>query len=198
MERNGSNQSEEANDASLLAEAINGDRNAFGLLFKRHYSSCLRTAQGILGCEAEAADVTQTAWIKAWQSIGEFQPQATFSTWVHRIAINAALDELRRRKRWRNRFSRLFDRDSADAHDSITDDQPSPSAQLLASESHQQVRTAIQRLPENLRVVIVLRELESLSYREIADSLGIAEGTVMSRLYKARQTLANMLKEELQ
>jgi RNA polymerase sigma-70 factor (ECF subfamily) len=169
--------------------ACAGDREAFGHLFEAHYGRVHRTVWGMMGDEAEAHDVAQAAWIKAWQRRERFNFQSSFATWVHRIAINAALDALRRRKRLSYRLKRLLSHreDPSDPVEQIPDTRATPAQSLAQRETGKLLEAAIARLPEDQRTALVLREYEGFSYAEIAEIMHCKEGTVMSRLHLARQ-----------
>ena len=181
----------------LARAACAGDRDAFGELFEMLYPRVLRTVWGMLAEEAEAHDVTQEAWIKAWERRGQFNFGSSFSTWIHRIAINSALDALRRRKRLRNKFTALFK--SAEVHpapESVSGE-VNPDRALSNKELGRLIETAVADLPEEQRTVLVLREYEGYSYGEIANLVGCKPGTVMSRLHLARTKLQARLKRDL-
>jgi RNA polymerase sigma-70 factor (ECF subfamily) len=152
----------------------------------------------MLGDEAEAHDVAQTAWIKAWEYRSRFNFQSLYTTWVHRIAVNCALDALRKRKRLHRRFVRLL-RPGAG---SDAPPQPEPVEQSLPSdhlereELARSIEAAVARLPDEQRTVLVLREFEGYSYAEIAKLLNIKPGTVMSRLFNARKKLQLILEKD--
>lgn len=178
-----------------IEKAQAGDSGAFGALFKMHYAQVFRTVYAMMGNKADAEDVAQLAWLKAWQKIGRFNFQSSFSTWLHRIAVNTALDELRRRKRSWVRFKSFFGGPDAESEASLPEPATgeSPARDLLKKENAQAVHEAIARLPEKQRAVLVLREFEGYTYQQIADTLGCKPGTVMSRLHLARNKLHSLL-----
>ena len=183
---------------TLVRAACDGNPEAFGKLFRGLYGRVHRTVWGMLGDEAEAHDVTQEAWIKAWENKGKYNFQSLYSTWVHRIAINCALDALRRRKRWYKligRRTKVVARDPVDQGPASNDRQPL--TELQNKELGSSIEAAVASLPDDQRTVLVLREYEGYSYAEIAKSLGIQPGTVMSRLHLARKKLQSRLSKEL-
>ena len=187
-----------AGPGEWVVEACAGDEVAFGKLFKTHYSRIQRTVWGILGNEAEAHDVSQAAWIKAWQQRERFNFQSEFSTWVHRIAINGALDALRQQKRLRNRIKRLLAPSvSGPEIDRVHEATGSPDRELLDRERGRRIEKAVAALPPDQRTVLVLREYEGYSYEEIAKVVGCKPGTVMSRLHLARKKLKARLAGDL-
>jgi RNA polymerase sigma-70 factor (ECF subfamily) len=191
-------QLEAARQLDLARAACAGDRDAFGKLFKLLYGRVHRTVWGILSDESEAHDVCQNAWIKAWNQRARYNFESAFSTWIHRIAVNCALDALRRRKRLGRRFLQLF---AGTAESTSLDTAPSternPTEQLRNKELGKAIEQAVADLPEEQRTVLVLREYEGYSYEEIARLVNCKSGTVMSRLHLARQKLQARLKKEL-
>jgi RNA polymerase sigma-70 factor (ECF subfamily) len=135
--------------------------------------------------EAQVAeDAAQEAFIRAWLKLSAFKPQASFRSWLYRIALNAALDILRRKT------EANLDEEKTSF---LADTTPGPEAALLAKEQAGRVQSAVQALPEAARAVVVLREYGGLSYQEISDVLEIPMGTVMSRLNYARDKLRKTL-----
>ncbi len=135
-----------------------------------------------------AEDAAQETFIRAWLDLGSFRPQALLRNWLYRIAINAAIDMLRKEKR-------ILPGDMEDFH--LKDPQPGPETLFLREERTALVQKAILSLPDASRAVLVLREYEGLSYHEIADALDIPVGTVMSRLNYARSLLKDRLEGQL-
>jgi len=189
---------------ALVRAACAGDRQAFGQLFRQLYPRVRRTVWGMMGSETEADEVAQETFIKAWDKRDRFNFQSQYSTWVHRIAVNSALDALRRRRRQRGRFLSLFtgndphhDSQRTESPQSQTSPLSHPDARAQSRELGCLIETAVNGLPEDQRTVLVLREYEDYSYGEIAETLGIKPGTVMSRLHAARQKLQTILSQEL-
>ena len=170
-------------EAGLITRAQRGDREAFGELVCLHRAGVINLVYRMCGDPALAEDAAQVAFIQAWRHLSGFQIRTTFRSWLYRIAINAALDMLRREKLSEN-----------------IDDLPlaSPAVKVEAQVEEQdrirRVRQAVLTLPEASRAVLVLREYEGLSYQEIAEALEIPTGTVMSRLSYARKLLAEKLR----
>lgn len=184
-------------EEDLARAACAGDRDAFGELFRILYPRVHRTVWGMLANESEAHDVTQEAWIKAWERRDRFNFESSFSTWIHRIAINTALDALRRRKRLRNRVTSLFRRSGEAPSREPASTESGPDSALRHKELGRLIETAVAALPEDQRTVLVLREYEGYSYEEIANLVGCKPGTVMSRLHLARTKLQARLKRDL-
>ena len=168
-------------DLELIVLAQRGEQYAYGLLVRRYQDRVYRHLLNLTGSREEALELAQEAFIKAWQALPTWRPDAQFHTWVYRIASNAALDVLRRRKVVQ--FVPLDDDYDAPAN------QPSPEAQLQARQSLRALDAALARLPPQQREIVLLREVEGLSYAELAATLGIDEGPVKSRLARARVAL---------
>lgn len=175
-------------DRQLVARAQGGDPEAFSQLVERHQTMVYRLALGKTGSPQDAEEVTQTAFLKAWQGLRTFQGKAAFSTWLYRLTANTAVDLLRRR---REPALSLDDPDLPP----IPDQAPSPEELSMAAERRRLLWQAIDQLPESHRLPLVLRELEGLSYREIARALDLEEGTVKSRLARGRLMLRQQLLE---
>lgn len=172
----------------LLARAIGGDRNAYGELAARCYPAVVRVVYRLCGDTQMAEDAAQEAFIRAWAKLPGYQSKAPFCRWVYRIAVNIALDVLRRKPH-----------DSLDEDpyaDQLAGDSPNPEAAFIKREQVDRVQSAIRALPDGARAVLVLREYGGLSYDEISSTLDIPAGTVMSRLNYARTRLREMLREE--
>jgi RNA polymerase sigma-70 factor (ECF subfamily) len=157
-----------------------------------HREAVYRAAYWILKDPEEALDATQEAFLKAYRAIDRFDGRSSFRTWARRIATNAALDRYGRRKRDRALSQGLPEGDTVpDAGAEAVD------SGLLRDERRAAVRTAIEELPPAQKAAVVLRDVEGLSYEEIAATLGIPKGTVMSRIYYGRQTLKTKLTARL-
>lgn len=180
-------------DPDLLRRARAGDEAAFGSIMRAYHERTFRLAYAIVHHEADARDVCQEAWLTIWKQLGTFRGDAKFTTWLHPIVTRRAIDHLRKRKRWFDRFL-PFDTGNAEAPTA-----PEPATgdtvrgQTEESENVGKVRAALAQLPPKHRAVLALRELEGLSYEEIAQATGVPVGTVMSRLYHARRLLAQKL-----
>ena len=176
---------------SLVAAAIGGDRGAMDRLLRLHYDRMHAVCRRITGNDADAADATQEAMISVVRSLHRFDGRSSFGTWVYRIATNASLDELRRRRR-RPALSDRDTRDSSDDHDAHTAD-PDAGPRVEAIADRMAIDAALAALAEDFRVPIVLRDVADFDYAEIADTLGIPVGTVKSRIARGRAALAQLL-----
>lgn len=169
-------------EGQLIHLAQQGDREAFGELVRRYRLAVINVVYRMCGDARLAEDAAQEAFIRAWQRLPAYRPQASFRSWLCRIALNAAVDALRR------------ERPEQDLETvSLTAGEAQPEASLEQRQRLEQVRRAVLSLPDASRAVLVLREYEGLSYQEIAEALDISIGTVMSRLNYARNRLAQSL-----
>lgn len=182
-------------DAALVQASQGGDAGAFEELVARHRDKMYARAYSIVRNEEEALDLSQEAWIKAWQRLGQFEGESSFTTWLTRITINLCLDHLRRTQRFR--VEPLPE--SADEPEAWERLLPAvwvnPTERLESQELRRRIDDAMGHLTEAHRVVLVLHEFEGMEYRQIAETLGISIGTVMSRLFYARRRLAALLSD---
>lgn len=184
-------------DPDLLRRAQAGDQAAFGSIMRAHHERTFRLAYAIVHNEADARDIAQEVWLTVWKQLGTFRGDARFTTWLHPIVTRKSLDHLRKRRRWFDRFLpfNTGDDDAVEAPEPATTDD----ARSLheGNETVERVRAAIAALPPKHRAVLALRELEGLSYEEIAAATGVPTGTVMSRLFHARKLLTEKLKTDV-
>lgn len=171
-------------ETSLIEKAQHGDRNAYGELVRRHYQGVVRVVVRMCADPGLAEDAAQEAFMRAWLNLQHFEPRACLRNWLYRIAINAALDVLRRK----------VEEPLTEAQDQmISDRAQDPETILIEKEQAMHVQKALQALPEAARAALVLREYGGLSYQEIAGVLEVPVGTVMSRLNYARNRLREIL-----
>lgn len=193
-------------ERDLVRKAQAGGEDAFGTLMRLHYEPVFRHVQAMLRDEHSARDVCQEIWLTVWKNVGAFRGDAKFSTWLYPIATRRAIDHLRSRKRWFNRFI-PFLTDTAGTNDADSggdrvDAAPEavagsdPRQEIERSEGNARFERAIDALPPKHRVVLALREIQGLSYDEIAAQTGLARGTVMSRLFHARRMLVQKLGDQ--
>ncbi|WP_103350524.1 RNA polymerase sigma factor [Amycolatopsis sp. CA-128772] len=182
-----------SDDAELLARAADGDETAFGALVRQHTPRMYRVALRITGSAAEAEDVVQEAWLAAWRSLPGFRQESAVSTWLYRVVTNGALAVLRRRRPTVS----LDDPDPRSTVDSalFAAAVPGPEGRVVRAEEVDAVLRAVGRLEVSQRVPLVLRELEGLSYEEVADVLDVNVGALRSRLHRARVALLAELRE---
>jgi len=171
-----------------LAKVAAGDTSSFAALVESHQERLLRLCERLLGDAEEARDAAQDVFLKAYRKAADAKPQGQVYTWLYRIAVNHCLNKLRRRK-----LVRFLRWEAPAEGDSPAFDPPDrgagPDAMLDARRRWQATRQAIGKLPENQRSVLVLVRFEGLSYKQVADVLGITEGAVESRLVRAMRRL---------
>jgi len=187
-------------DAALVARLRAGDAQAFEMLVRQHGGRMLATARRMMPNEDDARDVVQEALLSAFRSIQAFEGAARLSTWLHRIVVNAALMKLRSRRRRREEsIEELLPRFDEDGHfaEPVAPWEAEAEALLEGRETRAMVRRAIDRLPENYRTVLVLRDIEELDTEETAAALGIQPNAVKTRLHRARQALRTLLEREM-
>ncbi len=184
-------------DRELLEAVLKGDNTAYRGLVEKYQGRVYSMVYGMIRNREDARDITQEAFVKAYRSLKGFRLEASFYTWLYRIAMNLAIDHTRKRKR---REIAGFDESiaSKDADGGIDriHHEGSPSKALERKQLLGRIMDCMQKLSDDQRQVILLREVEGLSYKEISDVMGIPEGTVMSRLFYARKKLQKMLAEE--
>lgn len=184
-----------ADEVTLLRRARQGDEVAFGILMTEHYGYVYRLVYGIVRHEHDARDICQEVWLTVWRKLPEYQGTGKFTTWLHPIATHRALDHLRKRRRWYDRFLPFATgSDGRPAFEAVADEDPRQDS--ANTDIRERLDQALASLPPLHRTILALRELQGLSYEEIAQAAGIPAGTVMSRLYHARRLLAKTLKEK--
>lgn len=172
----------------MISKALQGDRSAYGELVSCYHQGVINVVYRMCADQRLAEDAAQEAFIKGWLKLDSYRPGSSYRNWIYRIAVNTALDMLRKR--------------SSQPHQDIEEvilegDEYQPEALFMQDERARIVQKAVQSLPISSRTVLVLREYEGLSYQEIANWLDIPMGTVMSRLNYARNCLRTTLKEAL-
>lgn len=181
-------------DQQLVQRVQAGDRSAFNLLVLKYQHRVLKLVGRFVSDAAEAEDVAQEAFIKAYRALASFRGDSAFYTWLYRIAINTAKNALVSSRRRPVDFDLdLQDPEQYDRHAKLKD-ADTPEGVLLTEEIRQVVENAMEQLPEDLRTAIVLRELEGLSYEEIAEAMDCPVGTVRSRIFRAREAIDKKLK----
>ena len=182
------------NERLLISKAKAGDVEAFEQLIEAYQKKVYNLVLRMTGNQDDAADLAQEAFISVFRSISGFKEQSSFSTWVYRITTNVCLDEIRKRK---NRKVISIDEeihmDDGDIKRQVISEEPLPDELAEREELRSIVNAAINSLPEDQRIVLTLRDLNGLSYDEIAKILDCPGGTVKSRINRARQALRNVL-----
>jgi len=187
--------STEQSDLSLVQLAQRGDAGAFDALVRRYQHKVVKLVLRYVRDPAEAEDIAQEAFIKAYRALPRFRGDSAFYTWLYRIAINTAKNVLASRGRSPIRYE--VDRADDDDYDVVANlkDAATPEALALTEEIRSTVTAAIDALPEDLRTAIQLRELEGLSYEEIAAAMECPVGTVRSRIFRAREAIDARLRD---
>ncbi|NBX58179.1 MAG: RNA polymerase sigma factor RpoE [Gammaproteobacteria bacterium] len=187
--------STEQSDLSLVQLAQRGDAGAFDALVRRYQHKVVKLVLRYVRDPAEAEDIAQEAFIKAYRALPRFRGDSAFYTWLYRIAINTAKNVLASRGRSPIRYE--VDRSDDDDYDVVANlkDTATPEALALTEEIRSTVTAAIDALPEDLRTAIQLRELEGLSYEEIAAAMECPVGTVRSRIFRAREAIDARLRD---
>lgn len=183
-------------EQELVERAKKGDESAFEALVteneKRIYNLCRR----LTGNPEDAAELTQEAFLNAWRGLGRFQGESSFSTWLYRLASNACIDFLRKEKRRQSLSMTVSLDDEEEARQvELPDERYTPERELERIEVRQAVEAGLEKLTPEHRQVLVMREINGLSYAEIGGVLGLEEGTVKSRIARARNALRKVLTE---
>jgi RNA polymerase sigma-70 factor (ECF subfamily) len=186
----------DASDLSLVQRVQRGDKGAFDVLVLKYQHKVVKLVMRYVRNPAEAEDIAQDAFIKAYRALPQFRGDSAFYTWLYRIAINTAKNAVVARDR--NPVD--FDLDMTNTEESYEmqgrlKDSETPEALVLTDEIRTTVNAAIANLPDDLRTAIVLRELEGLSYEEIAATMDCPVGTVRSRIFRAREAIDSRLRE---
>jgi RNA polymerase sigma-70 factor (ECF subfamily) len=186
----------EESDLVLVKRVQRGDKTAFDLLVRKYQHKVVKLVLRYVRNPAEAEDIAQEAFIKAYRALPQFRGDSAFYTWMYRIAINTAKNSLASRDRSPIRYD-LDLNDPEESHSVQTklQDPDTPEGMALTEEIRQIVNSAIDALPEELKTAIVLRELDGLSYEEIAAAMECPVGTVRSRIFRAREAIDKRLRE---
>jgi len=181
----------------LVARAQNGDQAAFGELVELNHSRVFGQILRMVRNTEDAKDITQLAWIKAWKKIGTFRFESAFSSWIYRVATFTALDAIRKRdSRRETNIDYLEEANIAGSSTSVIAP-PEQVRNLNRQEIREQFLKALNRLPEHHKTALMLREIDGLTYKEIAAKTNCKTGTVMSRIFNARNAIQIYMKEFL-
>lgn len=181
-------------DSELVARVQAGDKAAFDLLVHKYQHRIVQVVNRFLKDPSESQDVAQEAFIKAYRALPEFRGESAFFTWLYRIAINTAKNYLALRgRRPADDDIALEDAEQMESAERLRDAE-TPEGVLLSEELAETVNQAIQELPEEWRTAITLRELEGMSYEEIAEVMQCPVGTVRSRIFRAREAIGKRLR----
>jgi RNA polymerase sigma-70 factor (ECF subfamily) len=175
------------NDSELVRLASAGDRAAFAQIYERFYARAFRLAYSMTGNRAAAEDLTQEIFMRAFQRLENFGGQSSFATWFYRLAVNHSLNYRRK-----ERFS--VQDNHADKLEFLANQGPQIESVVLQNQLKGEIHGALLELGEDMRMVIILKDIEGLNYDEIAERMSCSQGTVASRLNRARKQLAQKLK----
>jgi RNA polymerase sigma-70 factor (ECF subfamily) len=188
--------SADASDLSLVRRVQRGDKGAFDALVLKYQHKLVKLVMRYVRNPAEAEDIAQEAFIKAYRALPQFRGDSAFYTWLYRIAINTAKNAVVSRDR--SPIDYDLDRNNSDESYDMQGrlkDSETPEGLVLTDEIRTTVNASIEALPEDLRTAIILRELEGLSYEEIAAAMDCPVGTVRSRIFRAREAIDRRLRE---
>lgn len=178
---------------SAIQAVLNGDANAFEVIVRAYEKNVYNIALRMTSDREDALDISQEAFLKAYHSLHTYRGEGSFSVWLYRIVSNTCLDFMRSRSR-RNEVSLSVEDESGEtAEMEIRDDSLSPERLYERKVTRESLRKGLMRLPEDQRKILLLREIQGLSYEEIARVLSIEGGTVKSRIYRARRKLCEYL-----
>ncbi len=176
----------------IIRSVLRGNVNDFEKLVAAYEKNVYNIALRMVGDPEDAADMTQETFIKAYRALSGFRGDSKFSSWLYRIASNVCLDFLRSRSRHPQVSLSTVDEDDRATFE-LPDMRQNPEEQLMKKLGMEAVRRGLEQLPEQQRQILVLRELGGLSYAELAQTLGLEEGTVKSRIFRARKRLCALL-----
>jgi RNA polymerase sigma-70 factor (ECF subfamily) len=186
-------------DQQLVERVQRGDKHAFNLLVSKYQRRLGRLISRFVRDSADAEDVTQDAFIKAYRALPGFRGESAFYTWLYRIGINTAKNHLLTNKR-RPSSTSEFDAEESETFEeaSLLREVSTPENELMSKQVVDTVQASLQQLPEDLRSALTLREIEGLSYEEIAEVMNCPIGTVRSRIFRAREAVAENLRPLLE
>ena len=177
----------------MVRRVLGGDTNAFEKLVLEYEKNVYSIALRMTGNSEDASDMTQEAFIKAFNSLSGYRGESKFSVWLYRIVSNVCLDFLRSRNRRPTVSLSVEDDEGEDTELDIADESQSPEVLLDRSLTRESVRRGLEALPPDYRQILLLREIQGLSYEEISQSLELEVGTVKSRIFRARKRLCAFL-----
>ena len=180
-------------EAAIVRKVLGGDANAFETLVLEYEKNVYNIALRMTGNSEDAADMTQEAFIKAYNSLQSFRGDSKVSVWLYRIVSNVCLDFLRSKNRRPTVSLSVEDDDGEDAQLDVADESQSPELLLDRKLTRDSVRRGLDSLPPDYRQILLLREIQGLSYDEIAQALSLEVGTVKSRIFRARKRLCTFL-----
>jgi RNA polymerase sigma-70 factor (ECF subfamily) len=185
----------ELSSEELMVRIAKGDEAAFQTLVERHQSAMLNLTYRFIGDPAKSQDLAQEVFLRIWQAAKSYEPKAKFTTWLYRIATNLCLNELKaaRRNKWL-RFFHVDTEGQGSVEEDFADDSPSPEDLLLSRDRNREIADALQSLPENQRMALILKRCDALSYEEISRILNCSVSAVESLMVRAKKNLQGKLK----
>ena len=180
-------------ELTIIRRVQHGDTECFSLLVAEYEKKAFNVAMQMVGDREDAQDLTQEAFIKAYTSLNSFRGDSRFSSWLYRILANVCLDFKRRQARRPSRSLTMEDDDGDPVDLDIADESQSPQALLERKLTREAVRRGLDTLPDEQRQILLLREIQGLSYEEIGEAMGLEAGTVKSRIFRARKKLCAFL-----
>ena len=189
---------EREKDHNLVQRVQRGDKVAFEMLFTKYQRRVSRLVSRFVRSDAEVEDIVQESFIKAYRALGSFRGDSAFYTWLYRIAVNTAKNYLvaaSKRPISLTQFEKNDDDDFEEDH--FMSDAATPESELITKQIAETVNKTMNELPVDLREAIMLREIEGMSYEDIADSMGCPIGTVRSRIFRAREAISQKIKPML-
>ena len=179
-----------------VERARKGDETAFEALVTAHEKRIYNLCRRLVGNPEDAAELTQEAFLNAWRGLARFQGESAFGTWLYRLASNACIDFLRKEKRRQGLSMTVSLEDEEERQVELPDERYTPEGELERTEARRAGAEGLERLTPEHRQVLVMREINGLSYAEICAVLGLEEGTVKSRIARARNALRKVLTEQ--
>ena len=182
-------------DSEIIQKIVQGDRNMYRKLVERYQPMVFRTCMGFLHLKEDADDLSQDVFIKAYQTLPAFKGDATFSTWIYRIAVNASLNKIRKssKNQFLQRLETVFRGEKGNEYSFPISDNENPENILILNEHKEWVQKALNSLPENQRTAIVLSKYDDLPQREIAEIMNTTEGAVEALIQRAKANLRGKL-----
>ena len=184
-------------DYDLIGRAIKGDQSAYDRLMKKYYKLVNNLIYRMIYNKEDVEDLTQEAFIKAFNSLEKFDHQFAFSTWLYKIASNNCIDYLRKKKLNTISIDKEIDSEDEDLRFEIPDNDYKPDRNILDAEKKKILEDAIASLPEKYKIVILLRHQDEMEYEEIAQKLNIPLGTVKAHIFRGRELLNKYLKDKM-
>lgn len=181
-------------EKKLIKQSISGDVESFEQLIRQYQRMAYNVAYRMMGNEEDAKDMTQEALVKVFKKLKSFRMDASFSTWLYRIVMNTCKDEMRKKKMSTISIDQSIETEDSQVYFELEEKGLGPEEKLLQKETQNLVHSALQEIPEDNRMVLILRDIKNLTYDEISEVLNIPKGTVKSRINRGRLALKDVLK----